>query len=141
MFHDPCHAEGDSLVTPLSVYGRHILYDIIEFNPLLDSSCMGMADWVKISSTIQEHYHNYDGFVVLHGTDTLAYTSSALSFMFENLGKTIVLTGAQIPITEHLNDAYHNFLGSLTVCGHFIIPEVNRGGTEVLKAKGSLEKK
>ena len=124
MFHEAAAAQGDSLTTPVSVFGRHIVYDIVEFSPLLDSSCMGMADWAKIAVTIQQHYDDYDGFVVLHGTDTLAYTASALSFMLENLGKTVIITGAQIPITEHLNDAHHNFLGSLTLCGHFIIPEV-----------------
>ena len=127
MFHDPSAADSladSSLVTPLSVYGRHIVYDITEFNPLLDSACMSMKDWAVIATTIESNYAHYDGFVVLHGTDTLSYTASALSFMLEHLGKTVIITGAQIPITEHLNDAHHNFLGALTICGHFVIPEV-----------------
>lgn len=127
MFHDPSAADSladSSLVTPLSVYGRHIVYDITEFNPLLDSACMSMKDWAVIATTIESKYAHYDGFVVLHGTDTLSYTASALSFMLEHLGKTVIITGAQIPITEHLNDAHHNFLGALTICGHFVIPEV-----------------
>ena len=66
----------------------------------------------------------YDGFVVLHGTDTLAYTASALSFMLENLSKTVVVTGSQIPLNELRNDAVDNLVGSLIVAGHFNIPEV-----------------
>jgi lysophospholipase len=112
------------LVTPPSVYGQHISYEILEASPLLDSACMSMGDWGRIASIIGTNYSNYDAFLVLHGTDTLAYTASALSFMLEHLGKTVLITGAQIPITEHLNDAHHNFLGALTICGHFVIPEV-----------------
>eukprot|EP00048_Salpingoeca_helianthica_P005030 m.83408 g.83408 ORF g.83408 m.83408 type:complete len:611 (+) comp13445_c0_seq1:24-1856(+) len=126
-FHNPAmqkEVPPDFLITPHSIYGRNIAYRILEFNPLLDSSCMSMAEWVKVAETIAEHYHVYDAFVVLHGTDTLAYTASALSFMLEDLGKTVIVTGAQIPITEHLNDAASNLLGTLTIAGHFVIPEV-----------------
>ncbi len=126
LFQDSAYAHtGETLVTPPSMYGRHIAYDIMEFNPLMDSACMSMDDWAKIALAIQSHYTRYDGFVVLHGTDTMAYTASALSFMLEHLGKTVIITGAQIPITEHLNDAIHNLLGALTICGHFVIPEVS----------------
>jgi lysophospholipase len=136
MFHDPTVAvSGDSLVTPLSMFGLHIVYDIVEFSPLMDSACMSMSDWAKIAHEIKAQYSAYDSFVVLHGTDTLAYTASALSFMLEHLGKTVVITGAQIPITEHLNDAHHNLLGALTVCGHFIIPEVTGRLTQFCLAK------
>lgn len=66
----------------------------------------------------------YDSFIILHGTDTMAYTASALSFMIDNLKKTIIITGAQIPLGETRNDAANNLLCSLTIAGHYDIPEV-----------------
>ena len=83
-----------------------------------------VQDWVKIAKTIEENYKHYDAFIVLRGTDTMAYTASALSFMLENLNKTVVVTGSQIPLLELKNDAVDNLLGSLMVAGHFNIPEV-----------------
>ena len=80
--------------------------------------------WVKIATDIEKHYQAYDGFVVLHGTDTMAYTASALSFMLVNLRKTVVLTGSQIPLSEVRNDAESNLLGALTMAGLYEIPEV-----------------
>jgi len=97
---------------------------MLEFEELIDSSNMMISDWVKIAKTIEENYNYYDGFIVLHGTDTMAYTASALSFMLENLNKTVVVTGSQIPILELKNDAVDNLLGALLVAGHFNIPEV-----------------
>ncbi|KAH9643040.1 hypothetical protein HF086_013601 [Spodoptera exigua] len=101
-----------------------ILYEIKEYDPLLDSSDMTEADWIKIAKDIQADYEQYDGFVVLHGTDTLSYTASALSFMFENLGKAVVLTGSQIPIFEPRSDGVDNFVSSLIIAGGYNIPEV-----------------
>lgn len=72
------------------------MYTIIEYNPLLDSSNLSMEDWATIAKDIDTHYHHFNGFVILHGTDTMSYTASALSFMFENLGKTVILTGSQV---------------------------------------------
>ncbi|XP_067290391.1 60 kDa lysophospholipase-like [Pseudorasbora parva] len=71
-----------------------------------------------------KYYEDYDGFVVLHGTDTMAYTASALSFMCENLGKPVVLTGSQLPIFEMRSDGRDNLLGALLIAGQFVIPEV-----------------
>ena len=82
---------------------------LIEFDPILDSADMSPEDWTKIAKTIGENYYEYDGFVVLHGTDTLAYTSSALSFMLEQLAKPVVVTGAQLPLSEPVIDARQNF--------------------------------
>jgi lysophospholipase len=65
---------------------------------------------------------DYDAFIILHGTDTLSYTASALSFMVENLKKTVIITGAQVPIGEIRNDAVNNLLCALTIAGHYIIP-------------------
>ncbi|KAG0210617.1 hypothetical protein BGX28_009142 [Mortierella sp. GBA30] len=114
-----------SLITPPSLYGKRIRYSILEYDPLLDSCNMTMTDWVRIATDIEANYELYDAFIVLHGTDTMAYTASALSFMLEDLGKTVIITGSQVPITEIRNDAIDNLLGALTIAGHFVIPEVS----------------
>uniref|UniRef100_A0A8D0B8B2 asparaginase n=1 Tax=Salvator merianae TaxID=96440 RepID=A0A8D0B8B2_SALMN len=114
----------DTLVLPRSKQNKIIIYTILELSPLLDSSNMTPAEWDKIARQIEINYEKYNGFVILHGTDTMAYTASALSFMCENLGKTIVLTGSQVPIYELRNDGRANLLGALLFAGQFIIPEV-----------------
>ncbi|XP_056202911.1 60 kDa lysophospholipase [Falco biarmicus] len=114
----------NTLVLPVSKQNKRIFYTILELSPLLDSSNMTPEDWAKIARKLEEHYEKYDGFVILHGTDTMAYTASALSFMCENLGKTIVLTGSQVPIYELRNDGRANLLGALLFAGQFVIPEV-----------------
>ncbi|KAF5381039.1 hypothetical protein D9615_004159 [Tricholomella constricta] len=116
-----------SLVTPYSAVpggtgNKSIRYAILEWNPLLDSSNIDIDDWVRIATEIELNY-TFDAFVVLHGTDTMGYSSSALSFMLEDLGKTVILTGAQIPMSQLRNDAVDNFMGALTIAGHYIIPE------------------
>ncbi|PYI32676.1 lysophospholipase [Aspergillus indologenus CBS 114.80] len=113
-----------SLRTPVTAYGRRVRYTVFEFEELLDSSSIDAKGWAEIARTIERNYTRFDGFVVLHGTDSLAYTCSALSFMLQNLGKPVVLTGAQAPMLELQNDATDNLLGSLVVAGHFMIPEV-----------------
>ncbi|KYK56795.1 asparaginase [Drechmeria coniospora] len=114
----------DSLRTPPTAHQRHIRYGILEFDPLLDSSSIEAADWAAMASTVKENYHLFDGFVILHGTDSLAYTASALSFMFSNLGKPVILTGSQAPIFALQSDAVDNLLGSLIIAGTYVIPEV-----------------
>ncbi|MEE6520568.1 hypothetical protein FKM82_018466, partial [Ascaphus truei] len=94
----------------VSKQNKRIVYTILEYSPLLDSCNMTTDDWAKIAKDIQKHYVQYDGFVILHGTDTMAYTASALSFMCENLGKTIVLTGSQV------SESNHHFFIFTTVC-------------------------
>jgi len=113
-----------SLRTPISRYGRHTRYSVLEFRNLLDSSSIDANGWAQIALAIKRNYTLFDAFVILHGTDSLAYTSSALSFMLQNLGKTVILTGSQAPIHELQNDATDNLLGSLIIAGHFVIPEV-----------------
>ena len=113
-----------ALVTPKSLYNKRIRYSILEYSPLLDSCNITMNDWVKIASDIEANYEFYDAFVVLHGTDTMAYTASALSFMLQNLGKSVIISGSQVPLAELRTDAIENLLGSLTIAGHFVIPEV-----------------
>jgi lysophospholipase len=114
----------DSLRTPPSAYSTHIRYGILEFHPLLDSSSISSVGWTEIAMAIKENYHIFDGFVVLHGTDSLAYTASALSFMMADLGKPVILTGSQASIFALQSDAVDNLLGSLIIAGTFVIPEV-----------------
>lgn len=118
------YGSENSLVLPLSKENKRIVYTILEYNPLLDSSNMTTDDWGRIGMDIEKNYENYDGFVILHGTDTMAYTASALSFMCEHLGKPIILTGSQVPIYEMRNDGRGNLLGALLIAGQFVIPEV-----------------
>ncbi len=104
--------------------------DVISFNPLIDSSNMSPKDWKKIAELITASYKDYDGFVILHGSDTMAYTASALAYMFENLNKPIVLTGSQLPIGEIRTDAKENLITALEIAasknadGSATVPEV-----------------
>jgi lysophospholipase len=113
------------LISPKSIYNKRIFYSILEFNPLLDSANADEKVWIKIASFIKVNYSYFDAFIILHGTDTMAYTASALSFLLENLGKTVIITGSQVPLAEVRNDAIENLLGALTIAGHFVIPEVS----------------
>ncbi|KAJ3933450.1 MAG: L-asparaginase [Lentinula lateritia] len=111
-----------SLVTPRSAVprgtgGNRIRYAMLEWDPLLDSN------WIRIATEIEFNY-SFDAFVILHGTDTMAYSSNALSFLLKDLGKTVILTGAQIPLSQLRNDAADNLMVALTIAGHYIIPEV-----------------
>ena len=99
-------------------------FDLIEYEELLDSADMLPEDWESIARDIVSRHEAYDGFVVLHGTDTLAYTASALSFMLEGLQKPVVLTGSQIPLCELRSDAHSNLLDALMIAGSTHIPEV-----------------
>lgn len=87
----------------------------IQFNPPIDSSNMSPAHWRDIAVAIEENYDDYDGFVVLHGTDTMAFTASALSFMLENLHKPVIITGSQLPIGEVRTDGEENLITSLQI--------------------------
>ncbi|KAF8484346.1 L-asparaginase [Gautieria morchelliformis] len=124
---DDCYeASLPSMVTLLEMaqgYGTQSLRLIMDtqWNPLLDSSNLEPSDWVRLATEIELNY-TFDAFVILHGTDTMAYTSSALSFLLEDLGKTVILTGAQIPLSQLRNDAVDNLLGALCIAGQFIIP-------------------
>lgn len=86
-----------------------------ELSPLLDSSDMTVTEWNRIGTVIANNYDAFDGFVVLHGTDTMAYTASALSFMLENLDKPVILTGSQIPLCEVRSDGLDNLITSLLI--------------------------
>lgn len=87
----------------------------LSYDPLIDSSDMTPAIWLKIAADIEQRYDDYDGFVVLHGTDTLAYTSSALSYFIRRHGKPVVLTGAQLPFGFPRSDARSNLISAIEV--------------------------
>jgi len=104
--------------------------DNIAYENPIDSSDMGPNDWKRIVQIIEEHYEKYDGFVILQGTDTMAYSASVLSFMLENLTKPVILTGSQLPIGKMRTDGRENLITALEVAvdkdseGNAIVPEV-----------------
>ncbi|MFD2787598.1 asparaginase [Hymenobacter rubripertinctus] len=87
--------------------------DVTNLGEPIDSSNVTTADWLRMAALIAENYARYDGFVVLHGTDTMAYSAAALSFLLENLGKTVVFTGAQVPVGRIRTDARRNLVTAL----------------------------
>ncbi|MDD2534523.1 MAG: asparaginase [Eubacteriales bacterium] len=99
--------------------------DLIEFDPLLDSSNIAVNEWIKLARVIEANDAAYDGFVILHGTDTMAYTASALSFMLDGLKKPVIITGSQIPLCEVRNDARDNIISAVLIAAADLpIPEV-----------------
>jgi L-asparaginase len=101
----------------------------VSFDPPVDSSNIDPATWIKLARVIEENYDNYDGFIVLHGTDTMAYSASALSFLLENLGKPVIFTGSQLPISALRTDGKENLISSMEIAaakddGRPIVPEV-----------------
>lgn len=99
-------------------------WDLIEFDPLLDSSNISYEQWNQMADAIAANYADYDGFVVLHGTDTMAYSASALSFMLEGLGKPVIFTGSQIPLCELRSDGRDNLITSVMIAAQGYIREV-----------------
>lgn len=104
--------------------------EMIPFTPLIDSSDVCPANWVKMATMVANNYYKYDGFVILHGTDTMSYSASALSFMLENLGKPVVFTGSQLPVGVLRSDAKENLLSAIEIAaatgadGKPMVPEV-----------------
>lgn len=104
--------------------------DVHQFNPPIDSSDMSPRMWTKLVELIARCYDRYDGFVILHGTDTMAFTASALSFMLQNLTKPVILTGSQLPLGQLRTDGKENLLTSIELAamydneGHAMVPEV-----------------
>ncbi len=96
-----------------------------EYDNLIDSSNITPDDWYRISEDISSVYNDFDGFIVLHGTDTMAYTASALSFMLEDLSKPVIVTGSQIPWSQMRTDARDNLITSLLLASQYDIPEVS----------------
>jgi L-asparaginase len=91
------------------------IIESISFDDPIDSSNMSIAQWVSIAGSIEEHYEAYDGFVVLHGSDTMSYSASALSYMLENLDKPVIFTGSQLPIGDLRTDAKENLITSIQI--------------------------
>jgi len=105
----------------------HLTLDFIAFRQPIDSSNMKPDHWIALVTLIQEHYQEYDGFVILHGTDTMAYTASALSYMLENLNKPVVFTGAQLPLSEVRSDARENLVTAIEIAA------VRKNGNPLVK--------
>ena len=123
--------------------------DVLTMDPVIDSSNVTPANWAALAELIRDNYTRYDGFVVLHGTDTMSYTASALSFMLENLAKPVVFTGSQIPIGVLRTDGRENLITAIEIAGARIggrpeVPEVslyfqNRQFRANRTTKGSAE--
>ncbi len=101
----------------------------VSFDPPVDSSNIDPLTWIRIAEIIGENYDQYDGFIVLHGTDTMAYSASALSFMLENLTKPVIFTGSQLPISSLRTDGKENLISSIEIAaakqnGDSLVPEV-----------------
>ena len=117
-----------SLVPELRRFNYRI--DTYSFDPPIDSSDMEPSHWARLVHIIQESYDRYDGFVILHGTDTMAYTASALSFMLENLSTPVILTGSQVPIGMLRTDGKENLITAIEIAasrnaeGYPMVPEV-----------------
>ena len=99
-------------------------WDLIEFDPLLDSSNISYEQWNMMAETIESHYDDYDGFVILHGTDTMSYSASALSFMLKGLDKPVIFTGSQIPLCRLRSDGKDNIITSIMVAADGVAKEV-----------------
>ena len=100
-------------------------YEIVEYEPLLDSSDMSPAIWDKIAVGVKQRYEDFDGFVILHGTDTMAYSASALAFKLQGIAKPIIFTGAQLPLGQIRNDARENLKTAMMLAADYDIPEVS----------------
>lgn len=115
---------GEKIQKILSSLENAPLIKLNIYTPQIDSSEMTVDNWNKIAEDIYENYDSYDGFVILHGTDTMAYTGSALSYMLENLNKPVILTGAQTPLSNDVTDARENLINATYIAGNYQIPEV-----------------
>ena len=117
-------SEDFFLYTPTNIFNRRIKFKLLDIDEPIEGNNVGINDWKYIGNLIKENYAKYDGFIILHGLDTMTYSASVLSFMFENLDKTVVMTSSCIPIGEMRNDALVNIIDAITVAGTFHIPEV-----------------
>ncbi|MCG7601552.1 asparaginase domain-containing protein [Halomonas sp. McH1-25] len=120
----PAQDFAERLATHLVADARRSLpdYDLEELHPLIDSADLAPNDWNRLVARLAVHWPAYDGFIVLHGTDTMAYTASALSFMLGALDKPVLLTGAQIPLGEPRSDALDNLVTALQMAVHPDVP-------------------
>ncbi|MBQ8061177.1 MAG: type I asparaginase [Bacteroidales bacterium] len=121
----------DQILEEVPELGKYALrIDTYTFDPLIDSSDVEPSLWQSLATLIKDRYDDYDGFVVLHGTDTMAYSASALSFMLENLSKPVIFTGSQLPIGVPRTDGKENLISAVEIAaakdkdGHSLVPEV-----------------
>ena len=99
--------------------------DLISMSKLVDSSDMSVENWIELAETINSNYNNYCGFIILHGTDTMSFTASALSYMLKNLSKPVIITGAQIPLQNPRSDGAQNLITAIEIAlSKTIVPEV-----------------
>jgi L-asparaginase len=121
---------GSELYEHIPILGKlDYKIEFYSFDPMLDSSNMNPQHWVELVSVIEKNYEKYDGFVVLHGSDTMAYTASALSFMLENLNKPVILTGSQLPLGMIRSDGRENLVTAIEIAAAQqdetpVVPEV-----------------
>ena len=111
------------------LFAGDIQVEMIPFEPLLDSSDLNPESWIQMAQMVYDHYDEYDGFVILHGTDTMSYSASALSFIFDGLRKPVVFTGSQLPVGVLRSDAKENLLTAIEIAAAYdangpIVPEV-----------------
>ncbi len=112
------------------MFAGNVDVEMLPFNPLIDSSDISPENWVRMATAVADNYRKYDGFVILHGTDTMSYSASALSFMLENLAKPVVFTGSQLPVGVLRSDAKENLLTAIEMAaaednrGKPMVPEV-----------------
>ena len=109
----------------------HVDIDVLTLDPVIDSSNVEPHNWLELARLVRDHYERYDGFVVLHGTDTMSYTASAMSFLLETLAKPVVFTGSQIPIGVQRSDGRENLITAIEIAGarlddgRPVVPEVS----------------
>ncbi len=125
----PADMESFKAFVP-ELFSGDIHIEVEAFSPLLDSSDVNPENWAKMARIVYDRYDQFDGFVILHGTDTMSYSASALSFMLENLCKPVVFTGSQLPIGLLRSDAKENLLTAIEIAaakdefGNAMVPEV-----------------
>jgi len=124
----PAPGFSDRVEQLLSARGINTLpdfeFDMVACQQLIDSANLVPDDWSRLGRRLMQHRDHYDGFVVLHGTDTMAYTASMLSFMLMGFARPVILTGSQIPLSELRSDALDNLTTALLLAGNYDIPEV-----------------
>ncbi|MDO6593067.1 type I asparaginase [Neptuniibacter sp. 1_MG-2023] len=117
----------ESLIRSRLAHSHHALlpeFDMLELNPLIDSANLIPSHWTEMADIIIQKYEDYDGFIVLHGTDTMAYSASMLSFILQGLSKPVIFTGSQIPLSQLRNDALDNLITTLLLATDNSINEV-----------------
>ena len=126
----PADVDTFKAFVPELFAGRDVQVEMLPFTPLIDSSDISPTNWVKMATAVADNYDRFDGFVILHGTDTMSYSASALSFMLENIGKPVVFTGSQLPVGVLRSDAKENLLTAIEIAaaeapdGTPMVPEV-----------------